>query len=117
MYILVNSQTHFYQLQICYPNQEATKLFEVVQRLSGAPTNTVATSVYMRRHGFFIAAQLHLMCEHNLLWAGDLEDVSLFMEDDPILFSVHLPALGLYKTVKKISALFLRPTDTLLLTI
>nr|WP_255485872.1 hypothetical protein [Sporosarcina sp. BP05] len=68
------------------------KLFEMVQRLSDAPTNTVATSVYMRRHGFFIAAQLHLMSEHNLLWAGDLEDVSLFIENDTILFSV--PSTG-----------------------
>jgi hypothetical protein len=64
------------------------KLFETIQSLSGAPTNTVTASVYMRRLGFFIAAQLHLMSEHNLLWAGDLEDVSLFIENDTILFSV-----------------------------
>ncbi|MEK4405683.1 MULTISPECIES: hypothetical protein [unclassified Sporosarcina] len=64
------------------------KLFEIIQSLSGAPTNTVATSIYMRRHGFFIAAQLHLMSEHNLLWAGDLDDVSLFIENDTIFFSV-----------------------------
>lgn len=68
------------------------KLFEMVQLLSDAPTNTVATSVYMKRHGFFIAAQLHLLCEHNLLWAGDLKDVSLFIENDTILFSV--PSAG-----------------------
>ena len=64
------------------------KLFELVQRLSGAPTATVATSVYMRRHGFFIAAQLHVLSEYNLLWAGDLKDVSLVIENDTILFSV-----------------------------
>lgn len=64
------------------------KLFELVQRLSGAPTTTVATSVYMRRHGFFIAAQLHVLSEYNLLWAGDLKDVSLVIENDTILFSV-----------------------------
>jgi hypothetical protein len=68
------------------------KLFEIIQSLSGAPTNTVAASVYMRRHGFFMAAQLHLISEHNLLWAGDLEDVSLFTENDTILFSV--PSAG-----------------------
>jgi ferric iron reductase protein FhuF len=68
------------------------KLFEKVTGLSGAPSDTVAASVYMKRHGFFMAAQLHLMSEHNLLWAGDLEDVSLFIENETILFSV--PATG-----------------------
>ncbi len=73
------------------------KLFEKIHGLSGSPTNTVAASIYMRRHGFFIAAQLHVMSEHNLLWAGNLEDVSLFIENDTLLFSV--PATG-FRTVK-----------------
>nr|WP_218843317.1 hypothetical protein [Sporosarcina sp. JAI121] len=64
------------------------KLFEKVKSLSGASDDTVASSVYMRRHGFFIAAQLHFLSEYDLLWAGDLEDISLFIENETILFSV-----------------------------
>ncbi|WP_238988108.1 hypothetical protein [Filibacter tadaridae] len=63
-------------------------LMEKVCTLSGAPTNAVAVSVYTRRHGFFITAQLHLMSEYSLFWAGDLKDVSLFIENDTILFSI-----------------------------
>ena len=64
------------------------KLFETTQSLLDAPTTTVAASIYMRRHGLFIAAQLHVISEHNLFWAGDLKDVMLFIIDDAILFSV-----------------------------
>ncbi len=78
----------FLSVAVMLSESGSDKLFDMVQRLSGASTNPVAASIYMRRHGFFIAAQLHLMCEHNLLWAGDLEDVSLFVENDTILFSV-----------------------------
>ena len=63
-------------------------LFEKIHDLSGSPTDTVAASIYMKRHGFFIAAQLHLMSEHHLLWAGNLEDISLFIDNDTLLFSV-----------------------------
>lgn len=72
-------------------------LFEKIHELSGAPTDTVAASIYMRRHGFFIAAQLHLISEHNLLWAGNLEDISLFTDNDTLLFSV--PTTG-FRNVK-----------------
>ncbi|MER2088676.1 MAG: hypothetical protein ABS920_02990 [Sporosarcina sp.] len=48
------------------------KLFEKVKGLSCAPDDTVASSVYMRRYGFFIVAQLHFLSEYDLLWTGDL---------------------------------------------
>ena len=67
-------------------------LFEKIHDLASSPTNTVAASIYMRRHGFFIAAQLHLMSEHHVLWTGNLGEISLFIENDTLLFSV--PATG-----------------------
>ncbi|QUW20690.1 hypothetical protein JSQ81_12650 [Sporosarcina sp. Marseille-Q4063] len=63
-------------------------LFEKIYSMTDAPTNAVAASVYLRRYGFFIAAQLHVMCEHNILWTGELKDISLFTNSDTILFSI-----------------------------
>ena len=60
--------------------------------MTGASTNTVAASIYLRRYGFFIVAQLHVMSEHNILWTGELKDISLFTNNDAILFSI--PAHG-----------------------
>jgi len=73
------------------------KLFEKIKSLLDAPTTTVAASIFLRRHGFFIAAQLHVISEHNLFWAGDLTDVQLFIVDDAILYSV--PTAG-FRPVK-----------------
>ncbi|MBO1909839.1 hypothetical protein [Sporosarcina sp. 6E9] len=63
-------------------------LFEIIHGITEAPTNAVAASIYLRRYGFFIAAQLHVMSEHNLIWTGELEGISLFTNNDTILFSI-----------------------------
>ncbi|WP_172373677.1 hypothetical protein [Sporosarcina jiandibaonis] len=63
-------------------------LFEKIHSMTGTSTNAVSASVYLRRYGFFIAAQLHIMSEHNLLWTGELDDISLFTNSDTILFSI-----------------------------
>jgi ferric iron reductase protein FhuF len=67
-------------------------LFENIHGMTCAPTNAVAASVYLRRYGFFIAAQLHVMSEHNILWIGEIDDISLFTNNDTIKFSI--PAKG-----------------------
>lgn len=59
-----------------------------VQQLSGAPGTPVATSVFMRRYGLFIAAQLYLKA-HNKVWDGPLHDIRLTEADGSITFAVN----------------------------
>lgn len=54
---------------------------------SGAPNEAVATSVFMRRFGFFITAQLYLLV-HNKMWDGPLDEVHLENTEGSISFAV-----------------------------
>ena len=65
-----------------------TDLFSEIQALTDAPTDAIALSVYMRRHGFFMTGLFHMLSNYNLLFTGKLEDVSLFIENGTIQFSI-----------------------------
>ena len=66
----------------------STELFTEIKALTGASTEAVATSVYMRRHGFFLTGLFHMLSNFNLQFTGKLEDVSLFIENGTIHFSI-----------------------------
>lgn len=65
----------------------ASELISKVTQTSGAPTETVAASIFMRRFGFFIAAQLYLLAHHQM-WAGPLSEIHLTEAEYGIAFSV-----------------------------
>ena len=66
----------------------STELFKMIHTEMGAPTDAVAASIYMRKYGFFIAAQLHILSKFDLLWTGKLEDISLVTSEGNISFSI-----------------------------
>ncbi|MFS0690793.1 hypothetical protein AB1K89_16270 [Sporosarcina sp. 179-K 8C2 HS] len=66
----------------------STELFSEIQTLTGAKTDAVAASIYMRRHGFFMAGLFHMLSKFDLLFIGKLEDVSLFIEKGTIQFAI-----------------------------
>ncbi|HLU22423.1 MAG TPA: hypothetical protein VKZ77_08050 [Bacillaceae bacterium] len=68
--------------------QGSNNVFELIMELNDAPTKAVATSVYFRRHGFFITAFLQLLCVHNIRWIGALKDIHLIEKDGIIHFAV-----------------------------
>ena len=63
------------------------ELIQKVIRESGAPTEAVASSIFMRRFGFFITAQLYLLA-HQQMWAGPLSEVHLTDAEYGIAFEV-----------------------------
>ena len=63
------------------------ELINKVIHQSGAPTEAVASSVFMRRFGFFISAQLYLLA-HQQMWAGPLSEVYLTEAEYGIAFEV-----------------------------
>ncbi len=54
---------------------------------TGAPNEAVSTSVFMRRFGFFITAQLYLLA-HGKMWDGTLDEVYLENTEGSISFAV-----------------------------
>jgi len=63
------------------------ELIEKVIRESGAPTEAVASSIFMRRFGFFITAQLYLLA-HQQVWAGPLNEIYLTDAEYGIAFEI-----------------------------
>lgn len=55
---------------------------------SSAPTDSVATSVFMRRYGFFIAAQLFLKA-HQFIWDGPLDEIYIAKAAGGLSFEIH----------------------------
>lgn len=49
-------------------------LMKEIIHATGAPNEAVATSIFMRRFGFFITAQLYLLA-HGKMWDGPLDEV------------------------------------------
>lgn len=47
-----------------------------ITHASGAPNEAVASSIFMRRFGFFITAQLYLLA-HGKMWDGPLNEIHL----------------------------------------
>jgi ferric iron reductase protein FhuF len=87
--VFVGAQENTFSSAVDVLSDSGSKLlFEKIHDMTGAPTNAVAASIYLRRYGFFIAAQLHLMSEHNIIWTGELDDISLVTNSDTILFSI-----------------------------
>lgn len=66
----------------------STNLFKIIHTEMGAPTDAVAASIFMRRFGFFIVAQLHMISKFDLLWTGKLEDISLVIDEGNMSFSI-----------------------------
>ena len=54
---------------------------------SGAPSEAVATSIFMRRFGFFITAQLYLLA-HGKMWDGPLAEVHLEKTEGSFGFTI-----------------------------
>jgi ferric iron reductase protein FhuF len=62
-------------------------LISDISKSYGSPNKAVATSIFMRRYGLFIAAQLYLKA-HNKVWAGTLEQIYVFKTADTISFQI-----------------------------
>ncbi|WP_052144763.1 hypothetical protein [Halalkalibacter okhensis] len=54
---------------------------------TGSPTTAVATSVYLRRYGFFIAALLYLKA-YNKMWDGSLDNIHLVETTHGLVFEI-----------------------------
>ncbi|WP_052131663.1 hypothetical protein [Planococcus sp. CAU13] len=64
-----------------------TELMKEITQSSGAPSEAVASSIFMRRFGFFITAQLYLLA-HGKMWDGPLAEVHLENTEGHISFAV-----------------------------
>lgn len=65
----------------------SSELIEKVTHESGAPTEAIASSIFMRRFGFFITAQLYLLA-HQQMWAGPFSEVHLTEAEYGIAFEL-----------------------------
>lgn len=65
----------------------SSELIEKVTYESGAPTEAIASSIFMRRFGFFITAQLYLLA-HQQMWAGPFSEVHLTEAEYGIAFEL-----------------------------
>ncbi|MGK7376640.1 hypothetical protein ACSFXN_02290 [Planococcus sp. 1R117A] len=64
-----------------------SELITGIQLQTGAPSEAVATSIFMRRFGFFITAQLYLLA-HGKMWDGPLEAAQLVKTESGIAFEL-----------------------------
>lgn len=63
------------------------ELMTEIQQASGAPSEAVATSLFMRRFGFFITGQLRLLADGKI-WDGPFEEIHLFPSQSGLAFEV-----------------------------
>lgn len=63
------------------------ELLSNITQTTGAPSEAVASSIFMRRFGFFITAQLYLLA-HGKMWSGSLQDIYLVSTPGGISFEV-----------------------------
>lgn len=63
------------------------ELLTEIKYASEAPSVAVASSIFMRRFGFFITAQLHLLA-HGRMWDGPLEEIHLTKTPGGLSFEV-----------------------------
>ncbi|WP_307320531.1 hypothetical protein [Evansella vedderi] len=63
------------------------QLITYVKQSFDTPNDSVATSIFMRRYGFFIAAQLFLKAHHKI-WDGPLENIYLVENEGGITFNL-----------------------------
>lgn len=65
-----------------------TKFLQTVRELTDAPTDAVATSVFFRRLGFFLAAQFQSIAVHEKVFAGSLKQAGVIYDDYTFKFSI-----------------------------
>lgn len=63
------------------------ELMKEITQTTGAPNEAVATSIFMRRFGFFITAQLYLLA-HGKMWDGPLSEIHLENTEGTIGFVI-----------------------------
>lgn len=63
------------------------ELIAEITQSSEAPSEAVASSIFMRRFGFFITAQLHLLAQGKM-WNGPLEEIHLLNTEGGISFEI-----------------------------
>lgn len=63
------------------------ELIAEIAQSSEAPSEAVASSIFMRRFGFFITAQLYLLA-HGKIWDGPLEEIYLVNTEGGIAFEI-----------------------------
>ncbi|TWT16108.1 hypothetical protein [Planomicrobium sp. CPCC 101079] len=81
-----NGASGFMTVQESMDNRSA-ELFAEISQTVEAPTKAVASSVFMRRFGFFITAQLYLLA-HGKMWDGQLSNVYLTKNAGGISFAI-----------------------------
>ncbi|MBB4826818.1 hypothetical protein HNO89_004100 [Sporosarcina luteola] len=64
------------------------RLLELTTELSGAQTEAVAASVYMRRHGFFMAGLFLSISKHQIMWDRGVDEVGLFLKEGLIHYAI-----------------------------
>ncbi|MCG3086669.1 IucA/IucC family C-terminal-domain containing protein [Sporosarcina cyprini] len=64
------------------------RILELTTELSGAPTEAVAASVYMRRHGFFMAGLFLSISQHQIMWRRGIDEVGIFLKDGLIHYAI-----------------------------
>jgi len=77
----------FMTLQECI-STGYSKLANEIKQQTEAPTEAVAASIFMRRFGFFITAQLYLLA-HGKMWDGPLDAVYLEKTEGGIAFEIE----------------------------
>jgi ferric iron reductase protein FhuF len=64
-----------------------SELANEIKQQTEAPTEAVASSIFMRRFGFFITAQLYLLA-HGEMWDGPFDAVHLVKTESGIAFEI-----------------------------
>jgi ferric iron reductase protein FhuF len=58
--------------------QNVNSALSMIKLISGAPTDPIAASFFMRRVGMFISMQFYMMTMYDEIWDGPLEDLTFF---------------------------------------
>lgn len=65
-----------------------SELLHEIMQTTKAPSEAIASSVFMRRFGFFITAQLYLLA-HGKMWDGPLSEIYLVKTQNGISFEIE----------------------------
>lgn len=68
--------------------QGKNKLLGTVRDMTDAPTDAVAASVFLRRLGFFMAAQFQTIAIHRQMFVGPLEHVGIIHDEYTLKFTI-----------------------------
>lgn len=83
-----DSREPFTTLAETLTEQGKNKLLGTVRDMTDAPTDAVAASVFLRRLGFFMAAQFQTIAIHRQMFAGPLEHVGIIHDEYTLKFTV-----------------------------